>query len=229
MWCHPPDNYLKRIWEYCRANDILYWADEVVTGFGRCGEWFVSEKMFGIQPDIIVSAKGLSSAYIPLGACIFSDRIWDVISEAGHGRYWEHGYTYSAHTVAAAAALKNIEIMERENILDHVKEVGKYFMERLQTLRDLEMVGDVRGSHFMACVELVKDKRSGETFPEELDIGKQVSNEADELGLIIRPIVNLNIMSPPLILTREECDFIVATLRESIIRAGDKLKATGVW
>ena len=155
----PPANYLKRIGDYCKANDILYWSDEVVTGFGRCGEWFVSESIYGIQPDILVTAKGLSSAYIPLGAAIFSDEMWEVIAEHGKGRIATNGYTYSGHAVAAAAALKNIEIMEREKILDHVKEVGSYFMNKLQSLRDLDMVGDVRGSHFMACVEFVKDKK----------------------------------------------------------------------
>lgn len=225
----PPANYIKRIWDYCQANDILYWADEVVTGFGRCGEWFVSDSLYGIKPDIIVSAKGLTSGYIPLGACIFSDKIWDVISEAGHGRYFAHGYTYTSHTVAAAAALKNIEIIEKEKILDNVKEVGSYFLEQLKTLLDLDMVGDVRGSHFMVCVEFMKNKATKENFPEELDIGKQVSLFADDMGLMVRPIVNLNIMSPPLILTKDECDFIVATLRKAILAAGEKLKQEGHW
>ena len=127
----PPGNYLKRVWEYCKANDILYWSDEVVTGFGRCGEWFVSQSMYGIQPDIIVAAKGLSSAYIPMGACIFSDEIWDVIAELDQGRMFLNGYTYSGHAVGAAACLKNIEIIEREGILEHVKDVGSYFMQQL--------------------------------------------------------------------------------------------------
>jgi len=101
----------------------------------------------------------------PLGARIFSDRIWDVISEPGHGCFFAHGYTYSSHTVAAAAALKNIEIMAREEIPDHVREMGPYFFERLGELHALDMVGDVRGKHLMACVEFVKDKTTGETFP----------------------------------------------------------------
>lgn len=223
----PPGNYIKRIWEYCKANDILYWSDEVVTGFGRCGEWFASESLYGIQPDIIVSAKGLSSAYIPIGACIFSDEIWNVIAERDQGRSFLNGYTYGGHPVGAAAALKNIEIIEEEGILEHVREVGVYFMQQLKTLNDLELVGDVRGSHFMACVEFVKNKETRETFPLELDIGKVVSNFADELGLIVRPIVNLNVMSPALILQKEECDFIVSTLRTAITKASEKMKAGG--
>lgn len=223
----PPANYIKRIWEYCKSNDILYWADEVVTSFGRCGEWFVSEAMYGIQPDIIVTAKGLSSAYIPMGACIFSDEIWQVIAQEDKGRIFLNGYTYSGHAVGAAACLKNIEIIEREGILNHVKVMGSYFFKQLETLKDLDIVGDVRGAYFMACVEFVKNKHTKESFPLELDIGKVVSNYADKLGLIVRPIVNLNIMSPPLILDKAECDFIVDTLRSAILSATQQMKSQG--
>lgn len=212
----PPDNYLKSIWEYCRENDILYVSDEVVTGFGRLGEWFASEKLFGIQPDIITSAKGLTSGYIPLGATIFSDRIFDVISDPGRGRYLPMGLTYAGHPVACAAALKNIEIIDNEGILEHVRDVGPYLIEQLETLKDLPMVGDVRGSHLMVCIEFVRDTATGEPYPYQIDIGKRVSNECDELGLIVRPVENLNIMSPPLIITRDDVDFIVETLRTAI-------------
>jgi adenosylmethionine-8-amino-7-oxononanoate aminotransferase len=215
----PPDNYLKRIWEFCRENDIIYVSDEVVTGFGRLGEWFASEKIFGIQPDIITSAKGLTSGYLPLGATIFSDRIFDVIAEPGHHRYLPLGFTYGGHPVSCAAALKNIEIIENEGILEHVREIGPYLMEQLETLRELPMVGDVRGSHLMVCIEFVRDVETGEAYPDEIDIGKRVSNECDARGLIVRPVENLNIMSPPLIITRQDIEFIVDTLRESIPRA----------
>ncbi len=212
----PPDNYLKSIWEYCRENDILYVSDEVVTGFGRLGEWFASEKLFGIQPDIITSAKGLTSGYIPLGATIFSDWIFDVISDPGRGRYLPMGLTYAGHPVACAAALKNIEIIENEGILEHVRDVGPYLIEQLETLKDLPMVGDVRGSHLMVCIEFVRDTATGEPYPYQIDIGKRVSNECDELGLMVRPVENLNIMSPPLIITHDDVDFIVETLRTAI-------------
>lgn len=223
----PPSNYIKRIWDRCREWDILYVSDEVVTGFGRLGEWFASEKLFGILPDIITCAKGLTSGYLPLGAVLLTDEIFDTISEAGHGRYFAVGFTYGGHPVSCAAALKNIEILEREKILDHVKQIGPYFMEQLGTLRDLPMVGDVRGSHLMACVEFVADRDTKRAFPEEIDIGKWVSNEADELGLIVRPIVNLNVMSPPLIVTTDDVDLIVSRLRESIVRAQLKVEAAG--
>lgn len=211
-----PTGYNQRMWEVCQKHDILYVSDEVVTAFGRLGHWFASKDEFGVQPDIVICAKGLTSGYQPLGAAIFSDRIWDVISEEGHGRYFPQGYTYSGHPVACAAALKNIEIMERENLFDNVKEVGPYFMEQLRTLMDLPIVGQVRGKQFMVCVEFVKDPETRELFDEELDIGKRIANEADKRGLIVRPIVHLNIMSPPLTMTKDDVDFVVRTLRESI-------------
>ena len=131
------------------------------------------------------------------------------------------GFTYGGHPVSCAAALKNIEILENEGILQHVQDIGPYFMEQLNTLRDLPMVGDVRGSHLMVCIEFVRDTETGEAYPYQVDIGKRVSNECDALGLIVRPVENLNIMSPPLIITREQVAFIVETLRQAIPLAYD--------
>jgi putrescine aminotransferase len=223
----PPADYLQRAWRFCEDHDILFVADEVVTGFGRLGEWFVSEAMFGIRPDMITAAKGLTSGYLPLGALIFSDEVFDVIAEEGHGRYFAVGYTYSGHPVSCAAALKNIEIIEREGLLDHVRDVGPYFMEQLRTLADLPMVGDVRGSHLMACVEFVADAETKRNYPEELNVGKWVANEADRLGLIVRPMDNLNVMSPPLVITRDDVDVIVTRLGDAIVAARAALEAAG--
>jgi adenosylmethionine-8-amino-7-oxononanoate aminotransferase len=217
----PPADYLRKMWDVCRENDILYVSDEVVTGFGRLGEWFVSEALYGVQPDIITSAKGLTSGYLPLGAVIFSDAIWEVIEGTEQG-YIPLGFTYSGHPVSCAAALKSIEIIEREGLREHVREIGPYLMEQLNTLRDLPMVGDVRGSHLMACVEFVADKETKEMYPPEIDIGKRVSDECDAIGLMVRPVENLNVMSPPLVITKEDVDFIVASLREAIPRAHAK-------
>lgn len=225
----PPLNYNKRMWEVCKKYDMLYVSDEVVTAFGRLGHWFASESEFGVQPDIITCAKGLTSGYQPLGATLFSDDIWDVISEEGKGRCFAHGYTYSGHPVACAAALKNIEILERENLFDNVNEVGPYFEQQLKTLEELPIVGQVRGRKFMMCVENVANKETKELFPEELDIGKRIANHADARGLIVRPIVHLNVMSPPLTMTKADVDFIVSTLRESIKATMDDLRREGHW
>lgn len=223
----PPPGYHRGTWEICKKYDVLYVSDEVVTAFGRLGHWFASEDVFGIRPDIITVAKGLTSGYLPLGATLYSERIHQVISEPGNGRCFAHGFTYSGHPVACAAALKNIEIMEREQILEQVRDIAPYFQSRLQTLSSLDIVGDVRGMGLMACVEFVRDKTRKTRFPEALDIGKWVSKRADKRGLIVRPIVNLNVMSPPLIINREQVDFIVETLRESTLEAIAELRAGG--
>lgn len=224
----PPENYNRRTWELCRNYDILYVADEVVTAFGRLGHWFVSEEMFGIQPDIITCAKGLTSGYQPLGAAIFSDRIYEAMAN-NDDRFFAAGYTYSGHPVACAAALKNIEIIEREKLFDNVNETGVYFEEQLHTLLDLPIVGDIRGRKFMMCVVNVCNTETREFFPPEVNIGKRISNRAEELGLIVRPIVDLNIMSPPLTMTKDDVDFVVATLRRAIEMTMDDLRDEGIW
>ena len=225
----PPNGYHKRTFDLCKSHDILYVSDEVVTAFGRLGHWFASEDVFGIQPDIITCAKGISSGYLPLGATLYSDRIHDVISEPGHGRYFAQGYTYSGHPVSCAAALKNIEIMENEKLFEHAHEVGDYFSEQLQTLTELAIVGEVRGMKLMQCVEFVANKETREEFPDHIDISKIISNIADKKGLLVRPITNLNVMSPPLIITKEQVDFIVTCLRASIEEAMQQLKHSGDW
>jgi adenosylmethionine-8-amino-7-oxononanoate aminotransferase len=211
----PPDDYNRRTWELCQKYDIIYVADEVVTGFGRLGHWFVSKDMFDVQPDIICCAKGLTSAYLPLGAAIFSDRIYKVLGNDAD-RWFTGGYTYSAHPVCCAAALKNIEIMEREKLFDNVIEVGAYFEEQLHTLLDLPIVGDIRGRRFMMCVVNVMNKETREFFPPEVNIGKRISNHAEELGVIVRPAADLNIMSPSLMMTKKDVDYVVPRLRQAI-------------
>jgi adenosylmethionine-8-amino-7-oxononanoate aminotransferase len=223
----PPHKYFTGIRSLCDKYDILFVADEVVTGFGRVGHWFAVKDMFGVQPDLLVCAKGLTSGYQPLGAAIFSDRIYDSLN-ANPDKWFNNGFTYSGHPVACAAALKNIEIMEREALFAHVREVGPYFMERLQGLRDVAHVGDVRGSHFMACIEYVADKETKEAFPYSVNIGKRVSNAAEKRGLIVRPVGHLNVLSPCLILTREQCDTVADVLRDSMNEVLAELSSDGI-
>lgn len=221
----PPEGYLKRMAQICRKHDILFIADEVVTAFGRLGHWFASWDEFGVQPDIICSAKGLSSGYQPIGAIIFSDRIWDAMQG---DRWYASGFTYAGHPVACAAALKNIEIIEREGLLDHATQIGSYFEAQLATLEDLAIVGDVRGRKLMMCVENVADKATKALLPDELDVGKRISNAAEARGLMVRPIGHLNVMSPPLIITESQVDFVTETLRASIEEVTDSLVKDGV-
>jgi putrescine aminotransferase len=222
----PPEGYNRRTWELCQKYDIVYVADEVVTAFGRLGHWFVSRDMFDVQPDIICCAKGLTSAYLPLGAVIFSDKMYEVLGNDAD-RWFTGGYTYSGHPVCCAAALKNIEIMERENLFENVRIVGAYFEEQLRTLLDLPIVGDIRGRLFMMCVVNVMNKQTGEFFPAEVNIGKRISNHAEGQGVIVRPLADLNVMSPPLTMSKEDVDYIVPRLRKAIERTMKDLIAEG--
>jgi len=131
--------------------------------------------------------------------------------------------------VCCAAALKNIEIIERDKICEHVREVGPYFEKRLASLSDLPLVGDVRGSHFMLCVECVADKNTRELLPESVEIGKRISGHCEQRGLIVRPIGHLNVISPPLIMTREQIDELVSILAASIRATADDLVREGLW
>jgi adenosylmethionine-8-amino-7-oxononanoate aminotransferase len=217
------------MWQVCQTYDILFVADEVVTSFGRLGTFFASEALFGVTPDIITTAKGLTSAYLPLGACIFSERIWKVIAEPGKGRCFTHGFTYSGHPVCCVAALKNIEIIERENLLAHVNDVGSYLEQRLQTLAELPLVGQVRCMKLMACVEFVANKQTKALFPDAVNIGERIHVRAQAKGLLVRPIMHLNVMSPPLIITHAQVDEIVGTLRSCILEAAQELTEQGLY
>ena len=226
----PPPGYHKRTKAVCAKYDVLYISDEVVTAFGRLGHFFASEPVFDLVPDVICSAKGLTSGYLPLSATILSEQIYDVISTPqAEGALFTHGFTYSGHPVCCAAGLKNIEIMEREDICGHVRDVGPYFEEQLHTLNDLPIVGDVRGKCFMMCVENVANKDTKEIFPADIKIGNRIAAQAQKRGVIVRPIAHLNVLSPPLILTRKQIDDVVSVLRESIEATMDELVREGLW
>jgi adenosylmethionine-8-amino-7-oxononanoate aminotransferase len=223
-----PDGYHAKILAVCRKYGVLYVSDEVVTAFGRLGHMFASEDEFGIVPDIITCAKGLTSGYLPLGATILSDEIYEVISKPqADGAIFTHGYTYSGHPVSCAAGLKNIEIMERENLCGNAQDVGAYFEQQLKTLSDLPIVGDVRGRKFMMCIENVANKDTKQLIDPEAKVGNRIADHCQARGLIVRPLAHMNVLSPPLTLTREHVDFMVATLRESIEAAMVDMKQEG--
>ena len=223
----PPVGYLPRMREVVAKHGILFIADEVVTGFGRIGHWFASKDEFDIEPDILVCAKGLTSGYLPLGATIFSDRIHAAISAPGDDAWFTHGFTYSGHPVCCAAALENIRIIEDEGLLAHARRVGDYFETRLKELTALPIVGDVRGRRLMMCVEYVADKATREPLPEAAHISRRIAQRCESKGLLVRPLGHLDIMSPPLIWTRRECDILVETLAETIEEATVELRSEG--
>lgn len=217
----PPQGYHQRMAAVCADYEIKTISDEVVTAFGRLGHMFASKDVFGIQPDVICTAKGLSSGYQPISATIFSDEIYEVIS--GSGDRFLHGMTYSGHPACCAAALANIAIIENDNICEHVLEAGPHFESVLKALTDLPIVGDVRGSHFMIGIEFVQDKEKRQPFDDEIAIGMRVSQKAQERGLIVRPLGAMIVLSPPLILTIQQIDEIAGVLRESIVSVVDEL------
>ena len=226
----PPPGYHKRTLEVCRKYGVIYISDEVVTGFGRLGHFFASEPVFDIVPDIIICAKGLTSGYQPLGAVIISDKLFEKVSGSeARGVIFSNGFTYSGHPVACAAALKNIEIIEREDICGHVREVGPYFMERLKALAELPIVGDVRGSHLMGAFECVTDKESKEPLPADIQVADRIDRHCQARGLILRPLDHMCILSPPLVIREEQIDTMVGIIRDSIEATITELGEEGLW
>jgi len=226
----PPPGYHRRTLEVCRRHDVLYVSDEVVTGFGRVGHMLASQPAFDIEPDIITCAKGITSGYAPLGATLISDSMYEVLSSSqAPDAYFAHGFTYSGHALCCAAALTNIEIIEREDLCGHVREMGPYFEKQLATLRDLPIVGDTRGKNFMLCVENVADQETKALLPDEVEIGARITRRCEEMGVMVRPVGHLNILSPPLILDRDQIDTIVDVLRRSISMVQDELVREGLW
>ena len=210
-----PAGYHARMKAVCERHDILYIADEVVTAFGRLGHWFASVEVFDCQPDIITCAKGLTSGYIPLGATILSERIYDVISHPqAEGAVFSMGLTYWGHPVACAAALKNVEIMESEGMLANAATSGAHLQAAARRLADLPHVGDVRGHGLMLAVDMVKDKATKEGF--DPAVGERIFKKCVQRGVIVRPVGNRLVISPPLIITPEQCDEIVDALKGAI-------------
>lgn len=219
----PPPGYHQKTLEICRKYDVLYISDEVVCAFGRLGHWFSSKEVFGIEPDMITCAKGLTSGYQPLGACIISDRVMDAITGSEHQDVlFSNGYTYSGHPIPCAAALKNIAIMQRENILEHVRELSPYFIRRLEGISQYPVVGDTRAIGLVGCIEghLEAEQEvsldSRDRLQLDRDIGCQIDRACEEKGLIVRPLINMCVFSPPLIISRKELDDMMNIL-ESVV------------
>ena len=210
----PPQDYYPRLGKLLKQHDILFVADEVICGYGRLGAWFGSTE-FGIEPDMIASAKGLTSGYFPLSAAFLTDEIWEVLKLGSEqiGAFM-HGYTYSGHPVGAAVALANIEIMERENLIEKAKVSGKYLHEQLQSLMNLPNVGEVRGQGLIAGIQLVTDKASRQT-PDQADaLPAKITALMREKGVIVRPLASIGTLavSPPLNITNDEIDTLVSAL-----------------
>lgn len=225
----PPESYLRRMRQLCTENDILFIADEVVTAFGRLGQVFASGDVFGIEPDMITFAKGVTSGYFPLGGVMISSRLFEELRRSNHpDAMFAHGLTYSSHPIGCAVALKNLDILEG-GLLDHARAVSGHFQASLKTLEDLPLVGEVRGVGLMACVECVADRVHNNPLTLDLEVGKRIDRHCQELGLLVRPLIHMCVMSPPLTISVSQIDEMTAILRASIRRTMDELVREGLW
>ncbi|MGV8920502.1 MAG: aspartate aminotransferase family protein [Pseudomonas sp.] len=205
----PPASYWPKIKEILAKYDILFVADEVICGFGRTGEWFGSD-YYDLKPDLMTIAKGLTSGYIPMGGVIVSDKVVAVLNDGGD---FNHGFTYSGHPVAAAVALENLRILREEEIVEKVREqTGPYLQQRLSELADHPLVGEVRGVGMLGAIELVKNKQTRERYTGK-GVGMICRGHCFNNGLIMRAVGDTMIISPPLVISKEEIDELVTKAR----------------
>jgi L-2,4-diaminobutyrate transaminase len=214
----PPAGYFAAIQEVLRRHDVLLIADEVVCGFGRLGTWFGSE-VLGVEPDLVTVAKGLTSAYVPLSACIVSEKVWRVLADRSGGATFAHGYTYTSHPVCAAAAMANLDLIEREGLREQAAARGARLLRSLtDALAGHPLVGEVRGLGLIAAVELVAGKDPATRFDPPGSMAGLVARECLERGVITRalPEGDSIAFSPPFVITEAEIDEIVRVTREAV-------------
>ena len=219
----PPEGYFEEITPILKKHDILFVADEVVSGFGRLGTYWGSQS-YGYEPDLITSAKGVTSGYFPMSAVLISPKVWDVLeANADKVGVFGHGYTYSAHPVGAAAALTVLKLIDELKVVENVADVGSYMLQALRDrLGQHPHVGDIRGKGLMLGIELMKDRETKEIVPMANRTGRQVLKASAERGLITRALGDTLVFAPPLILKRAEADEIVDKF---VLAVNDVLKA----
>jgi putrescine aminotransferase len=207
----PPAGYLERIQEICRANDVLLVADEVITGFGRLGEWFGTER-FDLQPDLVTVAKGLTSGYVPLGAVIAAGHVAEPFWKPDTTEIFRHGYTYSGHATACAVALANIDLIEAEQLVERVRELEPMLEQALRPLEKHELVEEVRTIGLLGGVEL-----SGSALADRADLPERVAGEALQRGVIVRALRGAVLqISPAFVISEDQLATIAAVLAESL-------------
>ena len=223
----PPETYWPEIQRICDAHEILLIADEVITGFGRTGNWFGSQTM-GIRPDIMTIAKGVTSGYLPLGGSIVSAGIAKVIAEAGD---FNHGYTYSGHPVAAAVALENLRLLDEEGIVTRVREeTAPYLAEKWATLADHPMVGEARSIGMMGTLALSPDKSRRAKFAgPQGAIGLRCREFCFNGGLVMRHVGDRMIIAPPLVITKAQIDTLVERAHDAVDKTYRAIKAEGLF
>ena len=225
----PPEGYWPRMRALCDEHDILFVMDEVVTAFGRLGHVFAAEDVFGVTPDMITFAKGVTSGYFPLGGVMIASRLFEELRHSNHNdAMFAHGLTYSSHPIGCAVALKTLDLLEG-GLLDHARAISGHFQSRLKALEDLPLVGEVRGVGLMAGIECVADHVSNNPLALDLEVGKRIDKHCQEMGLLVRPLINMCVMSPPLTINRDQIDEMADILHRSIVITQDELTREGLW
>jgi L-2,4-diaminobutyrate transaminase len=223
----PPEGYWDEIQAVLARHDVLLIADEVVCGFGRIGTPFGSDR-YGMKPDLMTAAKGLTSAYVPMSASIIGERVWNVVRDgAEQVGAFSHGYTYSGHPLGAAAANACLDIVERERLADNAELVGNHLRERLVSeLSSNDFVGEIRGVGLLAAIEFVADRGTKRSFAPASKVGARLSAAARKRGLITRAMPHGDILgfAPPLVLTKADADQIVAITRDAVNEVTQQLK-----
>jgi adenosylmethionine-8-amino-7-oxononanoate aminotransferase len=211
----PPLDYFARIREICDRHDVLLIADDVITGFGRTGRWFGLQH-YGVEPDIMQFAKGITSGYVPLGGIGVSDKVRDVINGVPAGKRWMHAYTYSGHPTCCAVALANLDIIEREGLVERAVSSGERLLRGLRTLESMDHVGNVRGLGLMAAVEVVADKGTKRSYPADAGLTQKLMDALLDRGLYTRVVMDSICLAPPLVTTDAQIDRIVTIVGETI-------------
>lgn len=222
----PPETYWPEIKRILAERDILFVADEVICGFGRLGKWFGSD-FYGLEPDLMPIAKGLTSGYLPMGGVLVSDRVAEGLIDKG-GEFY-HGYTYSGHPACAAAALANLEIMQRENLVDYVaNDIGPYLQQRWLALGDHPLVGEARMTGLVGALELVPEKGNrARKFKDEGTVGTICRDISFRNGMVMRAVRDSMIISPPLVLSHDEADQLIGFARKTLDETYVELKRDG--
>jgi adenosylmethionine-8-amino-7-oxononanoate aminotransferase len=211
----PPDDYFPLVRKICTKHDVLFIADEVITGFGRTGDWFAL-KRYGVQPDIMAFAKGITSGYLPLGGIMVSQPILEALRSAPYADRWMHAYTYSGHATCCAVGLRNLEIIEKEGLVENAAKMGGRLLAGMRTLLDLKAVGEVRGLGMLVGVELVADRSTKAAFDPAKQIIGKVRMELEARGVFTRNMRDIIAFAPPLVITEAQVDKLVEAARGAI-------------
>ena len=221
----PPDSYWPEIAAICRRHDILLVTDEVISGFGRLGTWFGCQH-YGVTPDLMPVAKGLSSGYLPIAGVLVSDKVATAL--AGHGEF-HHGFTYSGHPVSSAAAIANLNILKSEKLVERVAEdIGPYLRQRWLQLADHPLVGEARMTGLMGALELVPAKPARHRFPDKAGVGLICRDHSFNNGLIMRAVGDTMVVAPPFVLSHAEADELIAMARRTLDMTLDDIRRRGL-